>query len=300
MQTIDSAIDNYLNYIVVEKRLSKNTLESYGRDLRRFAEYLVKSGFKKFKAVDEKAILEFLIRLHESGVKSRSVARNLVTIRGLYRFLVREKILTENSTAKIDIPKGMKKLPSVLSIDKVDCLLNRPDRKTPRGVRDYAMLQTMYAAGLRISELVSLKISRVTLEPGNSYLMITGKGSKDRAVPIGHVAVLALKDYLTNVRRRYVRGDVSDYVFLTRLGRPMTRQAFWLIIKKYARGSDIKGNITPHMIRHSFATHLLERGADLRSVQTMLGHSDISTTQIYTHVTQTHLKNLYNKHHPRA
>jgi integrase/recombinase XerD len=300
MQKIDTAIDSFLNFIIVEKGLSRNTSESYGRDMRKFSEYLSKEKIDEVEKITEQEILEFLIRQHESGIKSRSIARNLITIRGFFGFLVKEKILKEDPTVHVEIPKGVKKLPSVLSLDQVDALFAVPDRETSQGIRDYAMLQLMYAAGLRISELVNLPMNRVTVEPSNSYLVVTGKGSKDRAIPIGHLAVEAINTYISTIRPKLLKSETEDKMFLTRLGGSMTRQGFWLTIKGYAKKAGVRHNITPHMLRHSFATHLLERGADLRSVQTMLGHADISTTQIYTHVSRTHLKDLYKKHHPRA
>lgn len=300
MHKIDTAIDMFLNFIIVEKGLARNTSESYGRDMRKFSEFLAKEKIDEVENITEQAILEFLIRQHEAGIKSRSIARNLIALRGFFGFLVKDKILKEDPTVHVEIPKGVKKLPSVLSLDQVDALFAVPDRETSQGIRDYAMLQLMYAAGLRISELVNLPMNRVTVEPSNSYLVVTGKGSKDRAIPIGHLAVEAINTYINTVRPKLLKSETEDKMFLTRLGRSMTRQGFWLTIKGYAKKAGVRHNITPHMLRHSFATHLLERGADLRSVQTMLGHADISTTQIYTHVSRTHLKDLYKKHHPRA
>lgn len=295
---VDQNIDFYLNHLRVERQLAKNSVEAYGHDLRCFAEFLTANGKSDIGSVDESSILSFLVTLHEDGLTSRSVTRYLVVIRGFFCFLAREKRIEKNPTAQIEFPGRWKKLPHFLSMEQVDCLLSQPDRRTVLGLRDHAILQLFYASGLRISEMSMLTTDRVNLQQG--YCMPLGKGSKDRVVPMGREAIGAISEYLSDGRQKLAGGRLSDYLFLSRRGKNVSRQRLWEIIKAYAKSSGIRINVTPHMLRHSFATHLIERGADLRVVQTMLGHSDISTTQIYTHVSRKHLKDLHRKHHPRA
>lgn len=295
---IDNHIDLFLNYLRVERHLAGQTLLAYGRDLRFFSEYLVKSRINSLKVVDEKNVLEFISKTRSRGVRSRSIARMLVTVRSLFRFLIREHILEGDPTSKIEFPKIGSRLPKTMNMEQVDSLLASPESTSDIGIRDYAMLQLMYATGMRISELVGLKLNGLNLEAG--YLRVTGKGSKERIIPIGSVALRAVQKYISAVRDRDEKGFSSQYLFISREGERLTRQAFWERVKIYAKKAGAKINVTPHMLRHSFATHLLERGADLRSVQTMLGHADVSTTQIYTHVSTTHLQNLYKKFHPRS
>lgn len=294
--TIEHYIDLFLDYLRVEKHLSDNTLESYGRDLRFFAEYMAKIRQEDMKAIKEKQVLGFLLSLRKKGVGSKTISRALVTIRSLFRFLIRDKILTCDPTGKIEFPKVSSRLPNVLNLGQVDLLLSQPKRDTMLGLRDYAMLQLMYATGMRISELVGVKINDLNLEAG--YMKIFGKGSKERIVPIGLQAIDAVTKYMRDIRERNHLD--SEYLFLGINNNKLSRQAFWKRVKMYARKTSININVTPHMLRHSFATHLLEHGADLRSVQTMLGHSDVSTTQIYTHVSIKHLHDLYKKFHPRS
>jgi integrase/recombinase XerD len=243
-------------------------------------------------------VIEHLIELRNAGLGPRSRARHLVTLRGFYRFLVQEKVLETNPAQVVDIPKTGRKLPDVLKVDDVATLLAAPDHTKRLGVRDAAMLELLYAAGLRVSELISVDIADVNLEAG--FVRVTGKGSKERLVPIGRVAKEKIEGYLTTARPALLKGRPSSHLFVTRLGTPMTRQGFWKLLKAYAAKTGISHKITPHSLRHSFATHLLERGADLRSVQVMLGHVDIGTTQIYTHVAQDRLKALHTKFHPRG
>jgi integrase/recombinase XerD len=291
-------IDTYLNYLMVEKHLAGNTLEAYGADLRKFAEFLAPKKMDEIVLIREHHILAFLVELYKGKLKGESVARHLITLRGFFQFLFRERIILNNPAEQIEIPKGWNKIPHFLSIEQIDNLLAQPDLSTPQGIRDYAMLQLMYASGLRISELVKLTTDKVNLDTG--YVLVYGKGSKERIVPMGQAAVKAIRNYLEEVRPGASKGSLNDALFLTRLGRGMSRQAFWNIVKALSYKSGIKINVTPHMLRHSFATHLLDRGADLRSIQMMLGHSDISTTQIYTHVSKQRLKELYDKYHPRS
>jgi len=292
----DNQIDGFLNFLKVEKHLSDNTLESYGRDLRNFSEFLTKQKIDLLKNVTETNVLDFLTALRKRGVGSRSISRFLVSVRSLFRFLIREGDLKDDPTGRIEFPRVGERLPKVLNMEQVDSLLDQPDTKTDLGVRDNAMLQLMYATGMRVSELVSMKLNSLNLDGG--YIRVFGKGSKERIVPIGAVASKAVLVYIKEVRDKK-RLD-NEYLFVGKGGDSLTRQAFWNRIKKYAKKADIKVNVTPHILRHSFATHLLDGGADLRSVQTMLGHSDVSTTQIYTHVSPKHLHDLYKKFHPRS
>ncbi len=295
---IDRHIDDYLTYIKVEKHLSPNTLEAYARDLRRLSHFLMGRSLSDIQKIEESDILEFLISLHNADMTSRSVTRTLVTIRGFFSRLTIEKKITANPSAKIEFPAKWKKLPHVLTIAQVDALLDQPDRRTILGVRDNAILQLFYASGLRISEIATMEVDRINLQQG--FCLPFGKGSKERVVPMGKSAIEAITEYLDMARGRLGKKFICDKLFLSRLGKGLSRQRLWGMIKTYAKSAGISINVTPHMLRHSFATHLIENGAELRFVQVMLGHADISTTQIYTHVSRAHLKSLYDKFHPRA
>ena len=295
---IDRALDELFGHFKVERGLSPNTLEAYGRDLRRFATFLEGEGIDDLEAVDSSHVLSFMLRLHEEGLASRSVARNLAAIRGLFRYMVKNRRLDRDPTVHVESPKLWRKLPDVLSQSEVERLLAQPGADSVQGLRDTTMLEVMYATGLRISELVNLRLDQLNLDHG--FLIAFGKGRKERLVPMGRVAQDLLRRYLRDGRPLLDKGYEEREVFLSRHGKGMTRQAFWKIIKKHAAGASILKNITPHKLRHSFATHLLERGADLRSVQAMLVHADISTTQIYTHVTRARLKEVHEKFHPRG
>jgi integrase/recombinase XerD len=295
---LDAYIDSYITHLKVERHLSANTLESYAHDLRRFFEFAASKGANEPGTIEEQHLLAFLVFLHREKIGSRSVARYLSAVRGFFRFLIKERVLKKNPSAKIESPARWQKLPKSLTLNDVDALIAQPDRKTVQGLRDHAIIQLLYASGLRISEISSLTMERLNLQQG--YVIITGKGSKERVVPIGRVALSALDEYLKESRSALLKKKMSDYVFVSNKGGPLSRKRLWEIIKGAARRAGIKINVTPHMLRHSFATHLLERGADLRSVQTMLGHADIATTQIYTHITTKHLRDLYKKFHPRA
>ena len=298
MSALDTLTDQYLNYLLIEKGLSEKTLDSYGSDMARYLTFLENSGIKHISDADTSAILKHLISMRDAGLGAKSRARHLVTIRGFYRFLVQEKILKHDPTRLIDLPKSGLKLPDVLSIEEVRLFLNIPDTKTPIGSRDSAMIELLYAAGLRVSELVNLKLQDVNLEAG--FVRVFGKGSKERIVPIGLFAKEKIDDYLKTARPLMLKNIPSRYLFVARAGKPMTRQGFWKLIKRYALRGGFNKKITPHTLRHSFASHLLEGGADLRAVQVMLGHVDISTTQIYTHVAREHLIKIHEKFHPRG
>lgn len=289
-------LDLFINYLIVEKGLSKNTIDAYSRDLLDFINYLSKVGVSDPGNVAPLDIVKYIGKLRNGGISPRSTARKLTAIRMFYRFLNSERHIKNNPTLLVDLPKGMLRLPMAISLDDVERLLSAPDSRKPLGHRDRAMLELLYATGLRVSELVSLKASDVNLDVG--YIMAFGKGSKERVVPMGESAQEWLKTYISDGKPKLFKGQ-SEYLFINRSGKPLSRQGFWKIIKAYGRKANIRIDITPHTIRHSFATHLLERGADLRSLQMMLGHADISTTQIYTHITAERLKEIHKKHHPR-
>jgi len=298
MPLLDVIVDQYINYLLLEKGLSENTIESYSRDISRYVEYLKQKGVKQISDADTPLILTYLISLRDGGLKAKSTARHLVTIRGFYRYLVQEKIIKHDPARLIDLPKSGLKLPDVLSVSEIKLLLSAPDTQTPLGLRNAAMIELLYAAGLRVSELVNLKLLDINTEAG--FVRVIGKGSKERIVPIGNYAKNIIGRYVKIARSLLLKGGVSHYLFVARAGKPMTRQGFWKLLKQYALQAGIAKKITPHSFRHSFASHLLEGGADLRAVQVMLGHTDISTTQIYTHVAREHLKQMHEKYHPRG
>ena len=294
----DALIDQFINFLLVEKGLSKRTIEAYSRDLIRYRQFLADHKTTVFSDKDTPLILKYLIILRKSGLVARSRARHLVAIRGFYRFLVQEKFLQNDPARLIDLPKTQLVLPDVLSRDDIERLLQAPDTDKPLGIRDAAMLELLYAAGLRVSELVNVKLQDINLEAG--FVRVFGKGAKERIGPIGMQAKTKISDYLKTVRSKRLKEKSGPFLFVARANRPMTRQGFWKLVRRYALQAGLDKKITPHSLRHSFASHLLEGGADLRSVQIMLGHVDISTTQIYTHVTRDHLKQLHRKFHPRG
>ncbi len=298
MASLDIVVDQYINYLVFEKGLSELTIESYSSDLSKYLKFLEQKGVKDIIQADTPLILKHLIALRESGLGSKSCARHLITLRGFYRFLVQEKILEFDPAKLIDLPKSGLKLPDVLSVSEVNLLLNIPDSNKPLGKRNSAMLELLYAAGLRVSELVNLKFLDVNLEA--CFVRVLGKGSKERIVPFGLYAKNKIDDYINNSRPLLLKNRISQYLFVARAGKPMTRQGFWKLLKHYVKQAGIKKKVTPHSLRHSFASHLLEGGADLRTVQVMLGHVDISSTQIYTHVARDHLRQIHEKYHPRG
>ncbi len=292
---MDNILDQFINYLKVERGLANNTVEAYNRDLIRFSQFLRSQNLSPLE-ISRDQITQYVSMLGRR-LSARSVSRNLSAIKTFFRFLVSEGKIEKNPARLLETPRTSLRLPGVLSQGEVEQLLAQPGVDSPRGQRDRAMLESLYAAGLRVSELVGLKISNINLETG--YVRTLGKGSKERFIPMGEKAIEAIKDYLSSGRLRLTKGGNSPYLFLNSSGRPMPRQGFWKIIKKYGAKAGINKKITPHSIRHSFATHLLDAGADLRSVQVMLGHADISTTQIYTHVTRERLKEVHEKYHPR-
>lgn len=287
--------DQFIHYLRVERGLAANTVEAYSRDLIRFLAFLKERGLSPAEASRDH-IAEHVAGLGRT-LSLRSIARNISAIKMFFRFLANENIIESNPARLVETPRLGRKLPEVLGAEEVDALLAQPDRESPKGERDHAMLELLYATGLRVSELVRLKVLDVNLEAG--YVRTIGKGSKERLVPMGAKAVQAIREYLSQSRMQHARHTNSPVLFLNLRGKAMTRQGFWKIIKQYGQKANISKRITPHSIRHSFASHLLESGADLRSVQVMLGHEDISTTQIYTHVTRERLKELHEKCHPR-
>ena len=295
---IEEILDRFLNYLAVEKGLSIHTLDAYSRDLNRYLDYLLSQGIQDIARAREVDVLSYLAVEKKRDQSARSMARNMSALRTFYRFLLSERILEKDPLVHLQNPKIGRRLPYVLNVKEVDRLLASPDGKTPKGMRDGALLEVLYASGLRVSELVALTVNDLNLEVG--YVRVFGKGSKERIVPIGEVAQNKVRFYLEEGRSKILKGKKSRYLFTGVSGRCITRQAFWKIIKRYARLAGIEKEISPHMLRHSFATHLLERGADLRSVQIMLGHANITTTEIYTHVTRERLKEIHTRYHPRA
>ncbi|HBF13610.1 MAG TPA: site-specific tyrosine recombinase XerD [Deltaproteobacteria bacterium] len=295
---LDSAIDRFLQFILVEKGLAKKTLEAYGSDLALFHAFVIKKKIRDLASITTEDIVTFLMHRKNGGAKSRTLARNLVVLRSFFSFCYAENLLSHDLTSLLDLPKILPKLPHALSGLDVEKLLSAPATNTLHGLRDKAMLELLYAAGLRVSELVGLKLNQLHMQSG--YVLAFGKGSKERVVPVGQSALKALDVYLKEGRSRLLGKRLSSYVFVTHRGQNMTRQMFWTHIKKYGRACGIKTEISPHVLRHSFATHLLDGGADLRSLQVMLGHADISTTQIYTHVSRKKLIEVHEKFHPRG
>lgn len=298
MHAIETLLDAYLNYILIEKGLAAKTIASYARDIQRFLVFMDQHHISRPDQIDRSIILQHLIALRQAGLSARSRARHLVSLRGFFKFLVNEKHLKHNPAQLVDLPKSGLKLPDVLSETEVSALISAPDAQKPSGRRDTAMLELLYAAGLRVSELINLKLQNVNLEAG--FVRVLGKGGKERVVPIGSAARTSVAGYVADARPQLLKQHTSPYLFVARAGKPMSRQGFWKLIKRYGQRAGIAKKITPHMLRHSFASHLLEGGADLRAVQVMLGHVDIATTQIYTHVAQKHLKYLHKKYHPRG
>ena len=290
-------VDTYMDYLIIEKGLSANSITAYGTDLASYINYLSDNGIEDLGNADTTAVLGWLVYLTRQGLSAKSRARHLISIRGFYKYLTAEKLISTNPLKDIDIPKTGRHLPGVISVNEVEALLNACDVTTPKGQRNLAMMEIMYGAGLRVSELVFLKVVDVNLDAG--LVRVMGKGAKERIVPIGSKAKDAARLWLDQGRPKELKLLSSDFLFIARAGNPMTRQAFWKIIKKYALAAGIARPVSPHTLRHSFATHLIEGGADLRSVQTMLGHSDISTTQIYTHISRDYLIKMHHEYHPR-
>ena len=284
--------------MAVEKGASRNTIDGYSLDLNRYAGFIEERGILEMSGIGTEDVIAYLASLHAEGLAANSVNRALAALRGFYRYLLREKRVDHTPMAHIVLAKVWSRLPDVLSRDEMALLLAQPGAETPADIRDSAMLELMYATGIRVSELIGLTLNSINWQVG--YLVAMGKGEKERIVPLGQTAYERVKRYQEGARPLLLKGHVSDQLFLNRSGKGLTRQGFWKIVKKYAAKAGLSKAIHPHTFRHSFASHLLEGGADLRSVQIMLGHADISTTQIYTHVTRERLKEIHRKYHPRG
>ncbi len=295
---MERLLKEFIYFLSVEKGLSSNTLESYQRDLRKFFLFLRGKNINEIVKISRIIITDFLMEQREKGLAPSTLTRNLASIRSFYQFLLKEQIITENPAVELETPRAEKKLPKVLSFNEIELLLEQPETKNAIGLRDKAMLELLYATGIRVSELVSLNVNEVNLKMG--FLKCDGKGNKERMIPLGSVAIRSIQEYLQNSRPKILKQKEEKALFVNQQGTRLTRQGFWKILKKYALKAGIETDITPHTLRHSFATHLLENGADLRSVQEMLGHADIATTQIYTHVARRKIKEIYNQTHPRA
>ena len=290
-------IDTFLNYLSVERGLSNNTILAYREDLNYYIDFIERKHIDALSKIDKNHITNFMLAQKDKGIAANSVARRLAAIRMFHRFLARERITKTDPSNLIDSPKLWKKIPDTLSVNEVDLLIAQPNIRDTQGIRDRAILETLYATGMRVSEAANLKKDNVNLDIG--FLRCIGKGNKERVIPLGKKAIAGINRYLVSSRPKLLKSKESEYLFLNRFGKKISRISLWKIIKKYAKSAKIKKPIKPHTLRHSFATHLLERGADLRSVQEMLGHSNISTTQIYTHINKDRLKTIHKMFHPR-
>ncbi|MCL2337107.1 MAG: site-specific tyrosine recombinase XerD [Firmicutes bacterium] len=295
---MDRHIRDFVNYLAVERGLSANTLISYALDLKQFKNFCLRRQIKDIPSVDRNTVINYILDLRKSGRSAATIARHLAALKVFSRFLVDEGRLAQEPTANMESPGVKKGLPAVLTQEEAARLLEQPKVSNVPGIRDKAMLELMYATGMRVSELLSLDISHVDCDRG--YVRCMGKGSRERIIPVGSTAVWWTAEYLRRSRPKIKTDATQKALFLNLRGKRLTRQGFWKILKKYAQAAGIASEITPHTLRHSFATHLLENGADLRSVQEMLGHADIATTQIYTHLTDTRLRDEFLKYHPRA
>lgn len=295
---MQAMVDQFLDYISLERGLSVNTRTAYENDLRKFVRFLEARKVSTLNSVSRKQILDFLLIKKEQGLSTSSISRLLVSIKIFFRYLHQEALLAQNVTDSMDSPKLWKVLPEILSMKEVNRLLSVPSGDTPYAIRDRALLETFYATGLRVSELCDLTIEDIHFDAG--YLRCVGKGQKERVVPFSETLTNILHDYLEQARPRFSKDPPNRFVFLTRRGKELSRKSVWKIVKQYALQAGITKTISPHTLRHSFASHLLHNGAPLRIIQEMLGHSDISTTQIYTHVDQSRLKSIHEKFHPRA
>jgi len=295
---MNGLLKSFLEYLSVEKGLAKNTIEAYKRDLTSYFYYLRTKNILNINCVNTTTIVSYLLLMQKSGKASSSISRACAAIKSFYQFLFKENMIKEDPSVNLDAPKLEHRLPKVLTIQEVEKLLSQPDMTNLLGIRDRSILELLYSTGIRVSELTSINIDNVNLEAG--FLRCIGKGSKERIIPVGAITLNYLRQYMSYARKQLLNGKESKILFLNRQGKTMTRQGIWKLIKKYSKQAGISKKITPHTLRHSFATHLLENGADLRAVQEMLGHADISTTQIYTHLTRNKIKQVYDNTHPRA
>ena len=294
----DILIDAYIQFIIVERGLSENTIAGYDYDIKDYLSFLNKKNINRISEKDTAFILEYLIALQKAKLSPKTRERRICAIKGFYKFFVQEKKLKSDPSKFIELPKKGLKLPDILSVAEIERIITAPNTKTAKGLRDHTMLELLYATGIRVSELINIKIADVNMHA--CFVKIFGKGSKERLIPISITAKKSLEKYIQTARQKILKNKTSRYIFIARAGKPMTRQGFWKNLKKYANASGITKKITPHTFRHSFATHLVEGGADLRSIQIMLGHSDISTTQIYTHIASERLKEIHTRFHPRG
>ena len=290
-------IDSFLDYLSVERGLAKNTIIAYREDLNIYLDFMIKRGINTLSKISKNDIIEFMLFEKDKGVSPTSISRRLAAIRMFHRFLARERVLKDDPTTLIDSPKLWKKIPDTLSLNEVEALISQPDPRIRQGARDKAILETLYATGMRVSESTNLKVNNVNLDIG--FLRCIGKGNKERIIPLGKKAIHSINRYLEFSRPHFLKNKASEFLFVNRSGNKLSRQSIWKLIKQYAKEAKIKKLVKVHTLRHSFATHLLERGADLRSVQEMLGHSNISTTQIYTHIDKERLKTVHKMFHPR-
>jgi len=295
---MDSAVQRFLDYLMVEKGLAGNSIAAYGRDLAQFVEFVKSKEVNSPGELNAGIAASYVESLSRNGFARTTMARKISALRTFAKFLVRDGIVGEDFTSNLESSRPPSRLPATLTVQEVELLLSQPDCATPIGLRDRAMLETLYASGLRVSELIGLKTDDVNL--GVGFLRCLGKGSKERVVPVGQVAADFIKRYLTEARGSLAKAKQSEFLFLSYQGAPLSRVMFWKIIKKHAASTGIRKRLTPHTLRHSFATHLLEGGADLRAIQEMLGHASIATTEIYTHVSKDRLYEVYELAHPRA
>jgi integrase/recombinase XerD len=298
MPTNEGLLDEFCDALWLEDGLSRNTLENYRRDLQLFSAWLSADRGKTLLQAQRVDLLDYLVYKFRRKARPRSAARLLSSLKRFYRFLLRENRIQGDPTLQVESPKLPRSLPKILTEEDVDLLLAAPNVETPLGLRDKSMLETIYASGLRVSELVTIQVAQLSQDMG--VVRVVGKGSKERLVPVGEEALAWIRRYMDNARPEILAGRQADALFITSRGASMTRQAFWYLVRRYADKAGIRKGISPHTLRHAFATHLLNHGADLRVVQMLLGHADISTTQIYTHVARERLKQLHAKHHPRG
>jgi len=292
-------LTKYFNHLLIERGIAQNTLESYGRDLRRFLLFVQEEKkLTDVSKITEGIIIEYLTRIRDEGLAANSMNRSLAALRGFYKHLLREKVISENPLANIELAKVWMKLPDTLSKEEIKSVLEQPGTQSANAIRDTAMLELLYATGIRVSELINLTMNSMNWQVG--FLIAMGKGSKERVVPVGKIAYDCLRRYVDEVRPKLMQKKITDVLFLNRFGGKFTRQGLWKIVAGYAKKAGLEKRVYPHTFRHSFASHMLEGGADLRTVQVMLGHSDISTTQIYTHITRERLKEVHHKYHPRS
>jgi len=291
-------LERYLNYLLIERGVAQNTLEAYGRDLQRFLAFITQKGLSHFKDATPEIIVEYLVLIKNEGLSANSMNRALAALRGFYKYLLMEKLIEQTPLANIELAKVWMRLPDTISKEEMKVILAQPGDKTPAALRDTAMLELLYATGIRVSELINLTMNSINWQVG--FLTVMGKGSKERIVPIGKTAYDCVRVYVDKARPQLMQKKSTEVLFLNRFGGKFSRQGFWKMVIRYSSKAGLIKKVHPHTFRHSFASHLLEGGADLRTVQVMLGHSDISTTQIYTHITRDRLKEVHKKYHPRG